>query len=121
MLVVVVWCFFFCFFFNDTATTEIYTLSLHDALLICVASRSSCWRSTRRGCAWSTPAVWPRSRHSSAWRSSTSASTRGGWRATRRPSSASTASDPHGPFPGAKGGGGRLLLGPAQDLAGHQV
>ena len=27
-------CFFF-FFFNDTATTEIYTLSLHDALPIC--------------------------------------------------------------------------------------
>src|SRR2546430_12120716 len=27
------WCFFF-FFFNDTATTEIYTLSLHDALPI---------------------------------------------------------------------------------------
>src|SRR5260221_13776581 len=26
------------FFFNDTATTEIYTLSLHDALPIC-----SCW------------------------------------------------------------------------------
>src|ERR1035441_10936404 len=25
----------FCFFFNDTATTEIYTLSLHDALPIC--------------------------------------------------------------------------------------
>ena len=24
------------FFFNDTATTEIYTLSLHDALPICV-------------------------------------------------------------------------------------
>src|SRR3954463_10815654 len=29
-------CVFFCFFFNDTATTEIYTLSLHDALPICV-------------------------------------------------------------------------------------
>src|SRR5256885_12909238 len=29
-------CFFF-FFFNDTATTEIYTLSLHDALPIWVA------------------------------------------------------------------------------------
>src|SRR5256885_12248999 len=29
-------CFFF-FFFNDTATTEIYTLSLHDALPICHA------------------------------------------------------------------------------------
>src|SRR5438874_7197986 len=25
---------FICFFFNDTATTEIYTLSLHDALPI---------------------------------------------------------------------------------------
>src|SRR2546427_9111134 len=28
------YCFLF-FFFNDTATTEIYTLSLHDALPIC--------------------------------------------------------------------------------------
>src|SRR2546430_12108567 len=27
------------FFFNDTATTEIYTLSLHDALPICPARR----------------------------------------------------------------------------------
>src|SRR5258708_28906719 len=26
------------FFFNDTATTEIYTLSLHDALPICATS-----------------------------------------------------------------------------------
>ena len=26
--------FYFIFFFNDTATTEIYTLSLHDALPI---------------------------------------------------------------------------------------
>src|SRR3712207_9226339 len=31
-------CFLF-FFFNDTATTEIYTLSLHDALPICARSR----------------------------------------------------------------------------------
>src|SRR5258706_16171455 len=29
---------FFFFFFNDTATTEIYTLSLHDALPICVVT-----------------------------------------------------------------------------------
>src|SRR2546430_7186453 len=29
------------FFFNDTATTEIYTLSLHDALPICAAPRAS--------------------------------------------------------------------------------
>src|SRR3712207_8424585 len=28
-----------CFFFNDTATTEIYTLSLHDALPICKLRR----------------------------------------------------------------------------------
>src|SRR5713101_10175972 len=32
--------FFFFFFFNDTATTEIYTLSLHDALPISI-TRSS--------------------------------------------------------------------------------
>src|SRR5256885_10784546 len=31
--------FFFLFFFNDTATTEIYTLSLHDALPICHRDR----------------------------------------------------------------------------------
>src|SRR5690242_21558441 len=30
----------FFFFFNDTAPTEIYTLSLHDALPICVPSKS---------------------------------------------------------------------------------
>src|SRR2546423_7619655 len=29
-----------CFFFNDTATTEIYTLSLHDALPISASLRS---------------------------------------------------------------------------------
>ena len=29
------------FFFNDTATTEIYTLSLHDALPICQAAAST--------------------------------------------------------------------------------
>src|SRR2546422_8862113 len=47
---------FFFFFFNDTATTEIYTLSLHDALPISIARCSmrsggcddlagrTCWR-----------------------------------------------------------------------------
>src|SRR2546429_9538597 len=34
--------FFFFFFFNDTATTEIYTLSLHDALPICAARAGRC-------------------------------------------------------------------------------
>src|SRR3712207_9156715 len=33
------------FFFNDTATTEIYTLSLHDALPICAGRGRG-----RRGC-----------------------------------------------------------------------
>src|SRR5256885_8510571 len=32
----------FIFFFNDTATTEIYTLSLHDALPICPCPPTSC-------------------------------------------------------------------------------
>src|SRR2546427_9606359 len=32
---------FFFFFFNDTATTEIYTLSLHDALPILPGARRS--------------------------------------------------------------------------------
>src|SRR3990170_6905442 len=32
--------FFFFFFFNDTATTEIYTLSLHDALPISRQARA---------------------------------------------------------------------------------
>src|SRR3972149_10762976 len=50
--------FFLWFFFNDTATTEIYTLSLHDALPICSAKRLSsvggltcahCWL---RRCTW---------------------------------------------------------------------
>src|SRR5215212_11817740 len=52
------------FFFNDTATTEIYTLSLHDALPISVGSTS-----------WSTPRV------------AQSRRTRGARRASRRPRS----------------------------------
>src|SRR6266542_1356341 len=35
--------FFFFFFFNDTATTEIYTLSLHDALPILPVSIALFW------------------------------------------------------------------------------
>src|SRR2546426_8559197 len=37
---------FIFFFFNDTATTEIYTLSLHDALPICATSARSGYRSS---------------------------------------------------------------------------
>src|SRR3712207_7230245 len=36
------------FFFNDTATTEIYTLSLHDALPILLPSGRSCGPGLRR-------------------------------------------------------------------------
>src|SRR6266481_6570223 len=42
----------FFFFFNDTATTEIYTLSLHDALPISTApgwNGTSCCPGTTRG------------------------------------------------------------------------
>src|SRR6266566_4844815 len=40
----------FVFFFNDTATTEIYTLSLHDALPIGVLTGQGAWgRSSRSG------------------------------------------------------------------------
>src|SRR5271167_5215017 len=44
-----IFCFVYCvfFFFNDTATTEIYTLSLHDALPI-----------SRRGCGATLPPRW---------------------------------------------------------------
>src|SRR6266849_10886445 len=48
----------FFFFFNDTATTEIYTLSLHDALPIFVQSK----RPMRRGSSLTGSASWhPRS------------------------------------------------------------
>src|SRR2546422_8589847 len=39
----------FFFFFNDTATTEIYTLSLHDALPIWIAARVAHDHRRRRG------------------------------------------------------------------------
>src|SRR5476651_2886771 len=51
-------CFFFSiFFFNDTATTEIYTLSLHDALPISdlLPSRAASMKS------WAGPVPIPRS------------------------------------------------------------
>src|SRR3989337_1236562 len=44
-------CFAVFFFFNDTATTEIYTLSLHDALPILSASLAFLRRRRREGAA----------------------------------------------------------------------
>src|SRR5215216_7396594 len=52
-------CLFFFFFFNDTATTEIYTLSLHDALPISppVSSTVSAHASRARGGTGRTPSA----------------------------------------------------------------
>ena len=44
-----VFCLLFVFFFNDTATTEIYTLSLHDALPICPSMALTVNRLDARG------------------------------------------------------------------------
>src|SRR3712207_9435036 len=48
------WSTFFFFFFNDTATTEIYTLSLHDALPICRDSRAD-HITPHRSCPFNSP------------------------------------------------------------------
>src|SRR2546422_11137548 len=56
--------FLFFFFFNDTATTEIYTLSLHDALPI-----SAPRRTPRNGCGLPPHALAPSaSARFAAWR-----------------------------------------------------
>src|SRR5689334_23779232 len=48
---------FMFFFFNDPATTEIYTLSLHDALPICIAAAQRLRSDERRdGRSWVCPA-----------------------------------------------------------------
>src|SRR5256885_7994281 len=55
--------FIFFFFFNDTATTEIYTLSLHDALPIWGSGGAG-----RRRIAGTRPAFPPRTARTSASR-----------------------------------------------------
>src|SRR5260370_1827366 len=49
-------CFFF--FFNDTATTEIYTLSLHDALPIISESVNFCVMEAIKLCRLDTPIIF---------------------------------------------------------------
>src|SRR5258708_34407385 len=58
---------FFFFFFNDTATTEIYTLSLHDALPIswAAASRRSASPASCHGSATRNPTNWNTARTAS--------------------------------------------------------
>src|SRR2546429_3144463 len=65
------------FFFNDTATTEIYTLSLHDALPICRARYRGCsiGRTTRRR-HWATPTSPPNTSCWAWWRRRDRKSTR---------------------------------------------
>src|SRR6476661_11237002 len=60
--------FFFFFFFNDTATTEIYTLSLHDALPIRPSrwfrrarSKDRSMQFSRSPCSSGSPPRWLRS------------------------------------------------------------
>src|SRR2546426_6719528 len=76
MLVLLSFFFLFFFFFNDTATTEIYTLSLHDALPI-----SPRWYRTRR------PPPAPR-RRSAPWLLSAARSRRARRRVASRRSAA---------------------------------
>src|SRR6266508_5314751 len=55
---IVLYFFFDFFFFNDTATTEIYTLSLHDALPICPirdASHPTCGSGRCGSASWMGP------------------------------------------------------------------
>src|SRR2546427_6851751 len=54
---------FFFFFFNDTATTEIYTLSLHDALPICRLCGPLARRQNRRPAARGPFGSRPREAH----------------------------------------------------------
>src|SRR6266700_7813854 len=49
--------FFFFFFFNDTATTEIYTLSLHDALPILIATGEGAYDGRPQRVRWHGEAV----------------------------------------------------------------
>src|SRR5438477_6034571 len=49
------------FFFTDTATTEIYTLSLHDALPICLTAASKSDRSAPRASSTRSKTRWARS------------------------------------------------------------
>src|SRR5258707_7379262 len=60
------------FFFNDTATTEIYTLSLHDALPISSASRWRASATASRSTGGRAPCHWrrPRDRKSTRLNSS---------------------------------------------------
>src|SRR3712207_7058506 len=65
------------FFYNDTATTEIYTLSLHDALPICPRAAGGAprgsgarTRTARRGTARRGGRAWPQDRKSTRLNSS---------------------------------------------------
>src|SRR3989449_7268543 len=67
----------FFFFFNDTATTEIYTLSLHDALPISRGwaprprrGAGSAWPPPGRGAPWRDPPCRVRDRKSTRLNSS---------------------------------------------------
>src|SRR5437667_9670050 len=43
VVILIIYIFCYCFFYNDSATTEIYTLSLHDALPILRQAHADGW------------------------------------------------------------------------------
>src|SRR5438034_3852649 len=57
--------FLVCFFFSDPATTELYTLSLHDALPIYSSPAASASRSSVAQCAGERPACSRSEEHTS--------------------------------------------------------
>src|SRR3712207_8219650 len=69
---------FIFFFFNDTATTEIYTLSLHDALPICSDSCAGC-----RSCSASPAPIGRTTRSTSSTSRAAGGSSRPGCRSNR--------------------------------------
>src|SRR5699024_12673843 len=83
-------CVLLFFFFNDTATTEIYTLSLHDALPICAS-----WPTTPRV---ARDGPWPTrpcpAGPGSPWPPPTST-----WRHRREPSASTWVTPPSSPRP----------------------
>src|SRR5437868_8251850 len=103
------------FFFNHTATTEIYTLSLHDALPI---SRGSPSRRVRRSSVWRQPSSVTsiRARHHGLFPGAPQAQRRP--RAVRRPGKELAQRQPHRRHlrggPQATYGSGQTLLA-AQD------
>src|SRR5256886_9119663 len=100
-LFVAIWLTLNSFFFNDTATTEIYPLSLHDALPISTSSRRGrgwsrdCTCPPGRPCRRSRDRRWSRTRWPRSLRCATPCSTARRRRKSRGPASRGGRSEEH--------------------------